>query len=127
MKLGRNMYGRRSIARYCGVTESTVYAWFIKEGEKLHKYLKEYEDKTLDGKIVKRHDCTLTREEFEEFLENNPKYKKRVEEAYQKTRSEEMQKYKDKLTYRLEKIKLEKEEILTKLKKVDSGEIDLYF
>ena len=53
MKLGRNMYGRCSIARYCGVIESTVYAWFIKEGGKLHKYLKEYEDKTLDGKIVK--------------------------------------------------------------------------
>lgn len=74
MKLERDLYGFRRIAYYCGVTENTVKLWFIKG--KLQKHLKKYNDKTLNGKIIERNDYCLSKDEFEEFLKDNPKYKK---------------------------------------------------
>lgn len=125
MKLERDLYGFKRIARYCGVTENTVKLWFTKG--KLQKYLKKYNYKTLDGKIIEYNDYCLSKDEFEEFLKDNPKYKKRVEETYEKMVNETIEKSRNRLTKRLERLELEKEEILKELKRLDSGEIDLYF
>lgn len=125
MKLERNGYGFKRIAIYCGVKEATVKNWFIKG--KLQKYLNKYNGKTLDGKIIECNDYCLSKDEFEEFLKDNPKYKKRVEETYEKMVNETIEKRRNRLTNRLERLELEKEEILKELKRLDSSEIDLCF
>lgn len=125
MKLERDLYGFKRIAIYCGVKEATVKNWFIKG--KLQKYLKKYNYKTLDGKIIEYNDYCLSKDEFEEFLKDNPRHKKRVEETYEKMVNETIEEDRNRLTKRLERLELEKEEILKELKRLDSGEIDLYF
>lgn len=125
MKLERNGYSFKRIAIYCGVKEATVKNWFIKG--KLQKYLKKYNDKILNGKIIECNDYCLSKDEFEEFLKDNPRYKKRVEETYEKMVNETIEKSRNSLTKELERLELEKEEILKKLKRLDPGEIDLCF
>lgn len=107
MILNKERYGYRRIAEYCGVQPYTVKNW-IKKGK----------IKSIEG-----DEDSVSPEELMNFLDSYPKYKKRVEDAYEQF----IQKKQKSLMSRLEHLEEERKNTLERLKRLDSYEMDFYF